>query len=453
MQKPVTITAESPWQSIWQMSWPMLLVMIFQFLVGLTDIYVAGFLGPDIQAIVGFAGQLYFLIIIIANALSIGTVALVSRASGAGSQAEADHIGRQSLIFGFFCALFLTLFGLFFRHEIVLLAGFPESTREKASEFIAIFSVALAPNYLVIISNSIFRAAGEVRLTLICMMLVSLLNILLNIILVLGAFSFQGIGYRGIALSTALAMVFGMGISLFLFRQSVSRDILSGGWAVSAESIRTIFRLSWPAAILQISWSTGSIILYNILGRLDAAGITAMAALTNGLRIEAVIYLPAFALNMASSVLIGQNLGAGAQARAERLGWKISRAGVLLVSLMSLPIFLWPEVFSSPFTRDPAVLSETARYLRLNMLSEPFMALSAILGGSLQGAGDTRGTMFIIVIAMWIIRLPLAYYLGIQAGYGALGVWIAMVVSMVFQGLLMTHRFRTGKWKKIQVFS
>jgi MATE family multidrug resistance protein len=79
------------------------------------------------------------------------------------------------------------------------------------------------------------------------------------------------------------------------------------------------------------------------------------------------------------------------------------------------------------------------------------MALSTILGGGLQGAGDTRGTMWVIIAAMWFIRLPLAYYLALAAGYGATGVWIAMIASMAFQGMLMTWRFQRGHWEKLAV--
>ena len=61
----VNLTSGSIGKNIWYMSWPMLLVMFCNFLVGLTDVYVAGFLGPEIQAIVGFVGELYFFIIIV----------------------------------------------------------------------------------------------------------------------------------------------------------------------------------------------------------------------------------------------------------------------------------------------------------------------------------------------------------------------------------------------------
>jgi len=86
------------------------------------------------------------------------------------------------------------------------------------------------------------------------------------------------------------------------------------------------------------------------------------------------------------------------------------------------------------------------------MISEPFMALSVVLGGALQGAGDTKGTMWVIIIAMWFIRLPLAYFLAVIMHYGATGVWVAMITSMAVQGLLMTWRFRTGHWKKLKLY-
>src|SRR4030065_1484521 len=92
---PADFTTGSTWNNIWHMSWPMLLVMFFNFLVVMTDIYVAGLIGPEIQAIVGFVGQLYFFIIIIANAISIGTVAILSRAVGAGRFEDALPSARE----------------------------------------------------------------------------------------------------------------------------------------------------------------------------------------------------------------------------------------------------------------------------------------------------------------------------------------------------------------------
>jgi len=85
------------------------------------------------------------------------------------------------------------------------------------------------------------------------------------------------------------------------------------------------------------------------------------------------------------------------------------------------------------------------------MVSEPFLALSTVMGGGLQGAGDTRVTMWVIIISMWFIRLPLAVFLALYMGLGAPGVWTAMVVSMACQGIMMAWWFHQGRWKRLRL--
>lgn len=449
--QPLNLTIGNLWSNIWQLSWPIFLIMIFNFFVGLADIYVAGLISSDVQAAVGFVSQIYFLVIITANAISIGTLALVSRAVGSGNSKDAIEVAKQSLILSVIIAIGLMFIGIVFAKEIISFAGFPVTIRETSEKFLKIFALALGPNYILIVSNAIFRASGEVKKPLITMFLVSVINIIGNFILVFGVFPFPKMGYIGIAVASAVSLIMGMLVNLLFFLTGRWKPFYAGTWAIAASALKKIISLGWPAALLQIAWNAGSIVLYNILGRLGDTSITALASITNGLRIEGIIYLPAFALNMAASVLIGQNLGAGNPERAEKLGWKIALTGVVLMSGMALIIFIWAKSLSSILTTSPAVLEETTRYLRINMLSEPFMALSAVLGGGLQGAGDTKGTMWVIIIAMWFIRLPLAYFSSIIMGYGATGAWIAMVVSMSVQGVLMAWRFHKGQWKRLKL--
>lgn len=439
------------WEGIWQLSWPMLLIMIFNFIVGLTDVYVAGLINPEIQATLGFVGEIYFLIIILANAISMGTRALVARAIGAGDTGRAVEVARQSLLFGAVTAALIMAVFLFLIDEIIALAGFPAPIRDIAKDFLRIYSFALAANYILIISNAVFQASGEVRKPLVTMFLVMSLNVTGDFILVFGIGITPAMGYTGIAIATALSVTTGMIVNLAFLSRKTWHGVYALPVRISSGTIRKIIHVGWPAALLQILWNAGSIVLYNILGRLGEKSVPALAAITNGLRIEAVVYLPAFALNMAASVLTGQSLGAGLLKRAEQTGWKITFFGVGLMSAIATIIFIWAGQFASFLTTDQDVLKETISYLRFNMLSEPFMALSVILGGSLQGAGDTRSTMWVIAIGMWFVRLPLAYVLAHVMSYGATGVWAAMLVSMVVQGLLMSIRFRQGIWKELKI--
>ncbi|MCE5262147.1 MAG: MATE family efflux transporter [Deltaproteobacteria bacterium] len=441
------------WRNIWQLSWPMLLIMIFEFFVGFTDVYVAGFISPEVQAAVGFVSLLYFFVIIIANAIGIGTVALVSRAIGAGDFPRALDVARQSLLFGGATAVVLSVIGLTLSREIVWAAGFPAEIRTIAETFLRIFAIALGANYLLLISNALFRASGEVTKPLVTMFFVMALNVIGDFVLVFGFGWIPSLGYSGIAIATAASVLLGMVINLALFSRTRWRAIYRGTWGLLPGTVRQIFRLGWPAAALQFAWNAGTIVLYNILGRLGEASITALAAIANGLRIEAMIFLPAFALNMSASVLIGQNLGAGNPDRAERTGWRIAGVGMVIMSLMAVFVFIRADDFAALVARDPSVLKETASYLKYNMIGQPFIALSLSLGGGLQGAGDTRGAMWVIIIAMWLIRLPLAWMLALPMGLGATGVWAAMVFSMACQGLLMARRFRGGSWKSVKLES
>jgi len=450
--RSVDVTKGNIWAVIWQLSWPMLVIMMFNFMVGLTDIYVAGLISSDVQAAVGFVTQIYFLTVVVANAITVGTLALIAREIGAGRITKAVDIAKQSLSFSFLVAIFLTAIFLVFSSQIVTLAGFPARIADKAEAFIRIFSFAIGPNYLLIVSNAVFRAGGEVSKPLATMSAICVVNILLDFLLVFGLSPIPGFGYAGIALATALATILGTALNLLFFRSSQRwRPVYAAPRSLYPDTIKTIMKIGWPAALLQITWNVTSLIVYNILGRLKESSIAAIASLANGLRIEAIIYLPAFALNMAASVIVGQNLGAGDAKRAETMIWKLATVGIGITSLISLVIFIWAERFAAFLTGDPAVLDETTRYLRLNMLSEPFMALSTVMAGSLQGAGDTKGPMWVIIISMWCIRLPLASYLALFAGHGAVGVWIAMVISMISQGLIMTWWFHKGRWKTVKL--
>ena len=450
-EQRASITSGSLWGNIWQLSWPMLIIMVLNFIVGFTDIYVAGLINPQVQASVGFISQLYFLVVIIANAVSIGTLALIARAIGADDLQRALHIARQSLLFGLVCAVGLAAAGFALYRQVIALAGVPPEIRGITGNFFRIFVLALAPNYLLIISNAVFNASGEVKKPLMTMSVVTAVNVITVFGLVFGIGPFPALGYKGIATATAVSLIIGMILNLLFFTFGRWRKLFAGPWKPSAETIGKIIRLGWPAAMLQITWNAGSIVLYNILGRLGDSSITALASISNGLRIEGIIYLPAFALNMAASVLIGQNLGAGAPERAEMAGWKIALSGAFFISVLSLVFLLNAGPLASLLTNRPDVLEETARYLRFNMLSEPFMAMSAILGGALQGAGDTRGTLKVIGICMWLIRLPLAWFFALVLHYGASGVWMAMVISMCIQGILMAVRFHKGTWKHLKV--
>jgi Na+-driven multidrug efflux pump len=103
------------------------------------------------------------------------------------------------------------------------------------------------------------------------------------------------------------------------------------------------------------------------------------------------------------------------------------------------------------FTSDPEIIAHGIAALRVVALAQPGQAVGIVLAGSLRGAGDTRFPMITTGLAMWVIRLPVAWFFGITLGYGLAGVYLGWVCDSIALGLFTWLRYRTGSWKERRV--
>jgi putative MATE family efflux protein len=443
------LTGQTSWAELWHLSWPLVGSMLLQFSVGLADVYVAGRFSPEVQGAVGFASQLLFFFTVIANALGVGLVAVIARRQGACELGALWQAARQGLLMAVLLTAPVAILGSLWIPESLLHLALPPSVVAAAQGLLPWYAASLLPQGVLLVANAVFRARGSTLLVLLASAVAAAVNLAGDFGLAFGLWGLPALGPPGIAVATAASSLAGGALAVgILFRQGLGW----GGWRLEPFLAKRLLQLGWPVGLLQAGWQLGSLVLYAILGQLPLQAVAATAALTNGLRIEAILYLPAYALNMVAAVLVGSALGAQNERRAERSGWRLAGAGALVLSLMALPIFIFSRELAGLITPDPVVRELTHLYLRFNMVSQPFMAIGVCLGGALEGAGDTRGTMKVVLGALWVVRIPLAAGLALATPLRATGVWLAMVVSMVLQCFLMMHRFRKGGWKKIRIF-
>ncbi len=424
----------------------MILIMFFYFAIGLTDVYVAGFLGTEVMAAVGYVAQVYFTLIILANGITVGAVALVSQAYGARAYNGVGSISANALMIGVAISGVITAVAVLFPSSIVRLAGMPPAIESIATAFLQIFALVLVPMYVTIIAAGILRASNRVRVTLVNSFVAAVLNVLGDFALAFGWGPFPELGYRGIAWASAGATAVGMVLNIVPMLYGSSRISFQALRRPLPACVKNLMRLGIPSALQQTAWNAGTLVLYFLVARLESGEITALAAMTAGLRIEAVIFLPIFAFNMAAAVLTGNRLGAG-DVQGARSGAKA--AALLCLAIITLPalaIFILAPQISRLLTTDPAVLAEMIRYLRVNMVAMPFMAVGITLSGALQGAGDTMTTMKIIFTGMWLVRIPAILVVIYWVRAGALGVWWTMTCSIIIMCALLGYRFTKGAW-------
>jgi Na+-driven multidrug efflux pump len=274
----------------WSVSWPLTVIMFFEFLMGLTDVYIAGKVSKEIQAAYGFVIQHYFVLIVIANALTVGTVSVVSRLFTSRNQNDLTQAIFSSLAATAGAGIVLAGGGFFFSPEIIRFVNIPGELKYLAVPFIKIYSVGLFFHYLLINSNGVLRSCDRVKDSLKTQALVCALNIGLNFFLVFHT----PLGFRGIAAATASSVFIGSVVNLWKVRSS-----MRGAGKFSIDLVRKMITIGWPIGMLQVLWQLSSMVLFLILSALPEHRVEILAALTTGLRIESVIYLPVFEIGRA----------------------------------------------------------------------------------------------------------------------------------------------------------
>lgn len=421
----------------WSVSWPLTLIMVFEFLIGLTDVYIAGKISKEIQATYGFVIQLYFIFIVIANALTVGTVSVVSRLYTSGNKTELTRAVFSSLFAATGAGMVLAVVGIFFSPELIRPLNIPEELKKFATSFIEIYALGLIFHYLLINGNGILRSCQMVKRSLKTMALVCAINIALNFLLVFHT----PLGFRGIAAATALSVFIGSTINFFYVR-----NIMKGSKNFSVNMVKKMINIGWPIGLLQVLWQLSSMVLFLILSALPENKIEILAALTTGLRIESVIYLPVFGFNMANAVIVGNLLGEKKKEDAFRSGFITAAIGVLIVTIMVIAVILNARWITAFLSKNEIVIRESIKYLYISMISEPFMAWGMILGGGLNGAGDTRSVMIRVALSLWLVRIPLSFVFVILLGFGPPSVWWSMNLSQAFQAFLISRRYFSKEW-------
>ena len=424
----------------WSVSWPMTLIMFFEFLIGLTDVYIAGRVSKEVQAAYGFVIQLYFIFIVIANALTVGTVSVVSRLFTSKDKDELTETVFSSVVTATITGVVLASAGILLGPEIIKILNIPEDLKPLAISFIRIYAAGLLFHYVLINCNGILRSCNMVKQSLRTMALVCVVNITLNFFFVFHT----PIRFRGIALATASSIFIGCMVNLTLVR-----GIMTGAKKFSMEKVKKIANIGWPMGLLQILWQLSSMVLFLILSALPENKIEILAALTTGLRIESAIYLPVFGFNMANAVIVGNLLGEKKEGDTFKSGIVTAMIGVVIVTLMVIAVVLNAPWIVSLLSNNEIVIKESVKYIFISMISEPFMAWGIILSGGLNGAGDTKNVLLRVALSVWLVRIPLSYIFVVLFGFGAVSVWWSMNISQFVQAFLISKRYFSREWCKI----
>ncbi len=444
------LTQGNLWKVIWRMSWPLLLTTIAASLVGMTDLFVAGRLGSAPQAAVGISEQIIFTFLLFMMATGTGTTALVSRYWGSGNRKRAARFAGQSLALSITLGLCLSAVAQLTAHYALGFFTHSDAVKELGTTYLALFSFGMIPLSVVYIGNASFNAIGKSTTTLLVVAVMTSIQISGDFLTVIYNWPVAGLGIRGIAYSYLCGATASSITTIILLRRSQIRESLNLIFPIVRGMILKVINIGLPSAFQRIGWSVSVFGLFFILS-MTRFPTEAQAAWAIGMRVEGLIFMPIMALSMAVASIVGQNLGAKQIDRAYRAGWRVTWVGIVMLSFMGVILFVCAGQIARLMSNDANTIAIVISYLRINALSEPFLALAMILSGALQGAGDTRSPMWITIFSNWCVRLPLAYLLSLVCGIGPSGAWWAMTASIALMGLLTCWRFTSKAWVKLHI--
>jgi len=438
------------WATVWWLSWPAMITMFLQTMNGMLDGIFVGQLGPAALSGVGLAGQVNMVLMALVMAVSVGTTALVARFIGAGQPRDAEEGVRQSILLGVFGSLVSATVLIGIARPLLRFMGGEGEALHLGLTYLYILMAGVTPFYLLLILTGVFRGMGDMWTPLIVMGVVTVVSIGGDYLLIFGIGPFPTLGVVGAGIATVTSRVVGTLMLLFFLARSPLGRSLRNGWLPEWRWFTRILNIGGPAAVQGLLRTGGSMIYYSILG-LTLFPDLAIAALTAGIRTEALAFMLGLAFSTAATSMVGQNLGAGQPVRARQSAWAASWQGIWIMGLAGLGFFILARPIGSLYTHDAQVLSLIVSYLRINAISEPFLALSMILTGAMQGAGATRVPAVATIATMWLVRLPLTYYLTITLGLGATGAWISMSGTSILSGLVMLAIFKWTRWEETSV--
>ncbi len=436
-------------RDIWALAWPQILMMFLNFLIGFVDVYVGGRIDRETQAAIGVLAQAMFFFQVLASAVANGAVAAVSQSEGARRFARADRYVWLCLVAGVTASAGILVAGMAGRELFLRLLSVPAPMLPTARYFLTVFLWLLPIQSFFVIANALFRARRLVMVPLYAWGLAAVLNAVGDFGFGLGAFGLPAFGSVGVAWSTFVSVTAGMLFNLAaLIRAGWLRPDRFPPWRWVRLGAAYLIRVAWPSGLMQIVWHTGYLVLFAITGSLPTGSVDALAGMSAGMRVESLLFLPPMAFNFTASILVGNLLGAGRPAAAKRLGYRIVAVGTAAVTLMGLA--LWPFLSDAAALLSPQaeVQAQAASYLRYNVLAIPFTVSGLILIGAMTGAGATLYTMFVTGSSIWLVRLPLALWLGHHLLGRAEGVWISMFVSQAVQSMVCLGVYQFADWAR-----
>jgi putative MATE family efflux protein len=420
---------------------PAVLQTVVRSLFAIVDAFWVGKMGSVELAAITVATFLVWGILALGEMIATGTNSLIAQSTGAKNTALSKDIASLNIVNTLFHTISISIILIPMLPLFFYITNLNAEQSKLASEYLVTLLIGFPCITLLSTVSAIFRGHGDTKTPFYLLVLAIVLNIFLAPLFIFGIYGIHGYGITGAAVSSLVSYLISFVIGYRLLRK---RDLIAKAihYKFDFKILKETLRIGMPVALNGIAFS----MIYIFVSRFVADyGTVGFASLGIGHRSESLAYQVTVGFGLASTILVGQNVGAGNIPKAERLAWKIFGVASVVILIYSAGLFIFSTEIAKFFSTDPEVIKAASIYNKIAATVQIFSAAEVIFGGAFAGAGDTLPTA-IIGFPLNFIRIPMA---AIMSGiWGLNGIWIAICLSVVFKGIIIVIWFNTGRWKK-----
>ena len=424
---------------------PMVLEMVMESLFAVVDIYFVSRLGDAAMAGVALTESVLSLIYTAAIGLSIGVTAMVARRIGEGDRDGAARGAAQAIFLGLLLAVVFGVAGVVYADDILRLMGADDTVVATSLPYTRIMLGGNAVILLLFLQNAAFRGAGDAAIAMRVLWIANGLNIVLDPLLIFGLGPFPELGVQGAAIATTIGRGTAVLVQIYTLlrlggKLRIRRPHLRFQPAIMARLVRLSATGTLQTFIATASWIG--------LTRVTAIfGAEALAGYVIAIRIILFAILPAWGLSNAAATMVGQGLGAGDPARAERAAWIACKMNLAFLGAVSIVFIAFAPAIVGIFGGTSGASAVAVTGLRIVSIGFVFYAYGMVLTAAFNGAGAVWTPTILNFFCFWMWEIPLAWGLALPGGLETTGVYIAMTVSFSTLAVVSAVLFRRGRWK------
>jgi putative MATE family efflux protein len=379
---------------------PIFLGNLFQQLYNIVDSWVVGnFVGADALAAVSSSGSLIFLIIGFIYGIFIGASVIIARYFGERNMDALSKAIHTTVAFGLIAGVIVTVAGVIFSPWMLRMMGTPESVFPSS---VLYFRLYFAGGLGIVMYNTcmgIFQAMGDSRHPLHYLMVASGINVVLDLIFVVGF----GWGVAGAAFATVLSQFFSAGLGLVkLMNVDGPHRIELTRIRIHMDMLIRILKLGIPTGVQNSVIGFANVIVQS---NINSFGNVAMAGCGSYSKLEGFAFLPITSFSVALTTFIGQNLGAKAYDRARQGARFGITAGVVLAEAVGIFMWVTAPILIGAFNGDPDVIQFGVTQMRIEAPFYFLLSFSHCVAGILRGAGKTTVPMIVMLLFWCVVRI------------------------------------------------